>query len=427
MPPRTPHSTSFDVSANGGSGVVAVMGPPGSGKSHAVLTYLAQREHEAATGRCSSLLRTSTSKTCYIPLKLLRPTPGTSLSQSLAPFLFTSLFGTSAALRRNTADCGMQSLANMVQHYFSYQPEESELHIVLDDVDMAGVDANAVSLLQRQLPSAAGHSCILWCISRGPVGIPDCSRYHFIARPNVDDIMQWLSTASVEVTPQGKEVADIARSGIRYYMTRRPMSASVIAADPRLLLQCVSSLLPALRAAQAAKPSSALNDMDFSKAWSVSQAAGAAKVNSAPAADDIWLRGVRHIGVSATLVSVAAFYCGVVQGRHSLGGVENESEPLDVRKTARSNAQMSASANIIRLRRLLNVYSSLARMVKLPAETVATQHVASHFVWTLVDWGLLVTVHHRTDAFKCMLPLNVAIALADDVGIKLMDLLPVKQ
>lgn len=439
----------------GGANVIAVVGPQGAGKSFHVQQYLAARAKKRRSEQRSPSID---HKVIYAPLKLLQLEAGSgkqTMLGVLGAFVKAALLGQAVTTGRGSQiDSGVLSLVRAIQHYFEHVAvgcAGHELHLILDDADIIrdqSASTEVISSFVEQLlvnsmwmATVAPPSLHVWVISRIPIPLANCVRFCFISKPTADEVMKWLEVTSHDAVPseatsrrEGTTTASLSETAVRHFMTRKPMSACVITSDPRLLLRSVATLIPTLAAMQAHHPQTPLNDLDLSKAWAslndetaAQSAAGALRTTH----QGMWLQGMRKLGISPMILAVAAFYCGcVTPGRDRVVFGKQLDRTRRGSATAHTSMILSSSTHAFRESRLLSVYRFLLPMLthvadpSLSHEVPVAAPLASHFLRSLMEWGLVSAVVGHRQLLHCHISVGIATAIAQDLGIQLMDLIP---
>lgn len=410
-----------------------VLGPPGAGKSFAVIRYLSRRAspRPVAEGAEMSVKRYRSDASdghvhvTYQSLKTLTEAQRHQPLQFLVRRVLQELYGgREGNVWGKRSDVNLVMFGHLVGHYFQHQPVGSQVHVVLDDVDGADGQVDAVHALLTscaRLPSTS--HLFVWVLCRVPIPLVHCSRIHFIPKPMPGELRSWLETGA----PPSTTPNDLVAHCVEHYATRKPMSSSVMASDPRWLLQCVSDTLPHVCAVLAAKGK--VNDLDLSKAWSLRTASVDATVGASSM--DIVLDGIRTLGATAMLLCVAVFYCGAVapsKDRFVFG------EAWDTQRrgntSAHTDSVLTSTTHIISRKRLLAVYQHLAQMTKQTCvrrgDIAAPPLAAAHHLRGLIEWGLLSATAGRGDLYQSHMPLSTATALSQDLDLRLLDLIPTR-
>jgi hypothetical protein len=427
-----------------------VVGPPGCGKSLAVLKYLYSMSHPGRDGASKAIVAQKRPRcdaspnqhvhVSYHPLKALPEAHRQQPLQHLVRCLLTELYGGGeggSVLGRRAGDISMVMLTHFMMHYFRRQPEGSQVHLVLDDFDgtepgqLEAVEA-LISCTTRLPPTS---HLFVWVLARLPVPLSRCTRLHFIPKPSVEVLATWLTAEHGTIshcTPaagEGHSVeggTDLVVQTALSFASRQPMSTSVMTSDPRLLLQCVAEALPTLTAV--ANERGRVNVLDFAKAWSARGGTSVA-ANSASALDVV-VDGVRRLGATAMLLCVALFYCGAVAPAKDrvVFGEEWDTQRRGA-ASAHTDSVLTSTSHVILRKRLLAVYSSLAIMTQAACarrgDIAASPLMAATHLRNLIDWGLITpTSGGRAETYMSHLMLSTATALADDLELRLLDLIP---
>ncbi|CUE73106.1 Hypothetical protein, putative [Bodo saltans] len=438
----------FDISTAAGSGSIMVVGPPGCGKSFAVIKYLHSKSHRSSSRGASMVPmqkrpRNDTAHVLvtYHALKALPEAHRQQPLQHLLRSILSELYGageggSSAMLGRRAGEINLVMLAHLLNHYFRQQPEGSQLHVVLDDVDAAEAGqleaVEAIISATTRLPSTS--HVFVWVLARLPVPLSGCTRLHFIRKPSVELLASWLTSNSVpppllpaaDASSHGR--ADLLVQAALHFAGNPPMSTSVMSSDPRLLLQCVAEALPTLTSV--AKERGKVNQLDLAKAWSARGGPSSA-ANSATAMD-IVVDGVRGLGATAMLLCVAVFYCGAVAPAKDrvVFGDEWDTQRRG-QAAAHTESVLTSSSHAILRKRLLAVYRSLASMTQVAClrrgDVAASPLMAATHLRNLLDWGLMThTSGGRVETYHSHITLNIATALANDLELRLLDLIPTR-
>ncbi|KAG5490842.1 hypothetical protein JKF63_00964 [Porcisia hertigi] len=354
----------LDATVLFGSGYVCVVGPPSSGKTTLVLEYLVARERQ---GLCSRDGNANAFCMEYVSAR--------SASHGLLRYLTHRLLP-HARRRRLSYECTPLEFGASLAEWAEAHPEQSEMHLVIDDVDTVEYSSEEMNLwLSHYLRAPAAKSCtvIMWLISELPPRLSNCFRYHFVARPEVQSILKWLRLQYEEErqlladpesaedhvdsatgtdrtsTLSPEEVNRVVLDAFAYYATHQPMCCSVVSRDVRLLVQRVYQILPplllevaAVASAMSEKAGEAtqslptarnainkLNARHFVAAWSQYRCEGGGGTSSSAAtsgavgggngtaasAHNPLVMALKRLGYSAVLLAFAAFYGGAVPKR----------------------------------------------------------------------------------------------------------------
>ncbi|CAG9584235.1 conserved hypothetical protein [Leishmania major strain Friedlin] len=465
----------LDATALFGSGYVCIVGPPSSGKTTLILEYLVARERQAvhsgdgdAAAFCMEYVSARSA-----PHELLR-----HLTYRLLPH---------ARRRRLSYECTPLEFSASLVEWVEAHPGQSELHLVVDDADALEYSAEEMNLwLSHYLRAPAEQRCtvILWLISELPLRLSNCFRYHFIARPEANSIVQWLhhqfeeerrllagleseeddSEHTVNGAPMttlsADEVNRVVLDAFTYYATHQPMCSSVVSRDVRLLVQRVYQILPPLLLEVAATTSAVpgesgeaavsasttadavkkLNARHFAAAWSQYRSDGGGGTSSAMAvsgaaasAQNTLVMALKRLGYSAVLLAFAAFYGGAVPKRQQhqvfgrIGSGERQPPLHEAKGQSHKAAVLTASAHVVTLRRLGFLYDAMLRMCTPHIDPLefTTADVALQYVQGFVAWGLLTpVVSQRHRSYHCWIPVSTAQQLARELSLSLFDLIP---
>ncbi|AIO02817.1 hypothetical protein LPMP_356890 [Leishmania panamensis] len=408
----------LDATVLFGSGYVCVVGPPSSGKTTLVLEYLVARERQAlrtAGGDDAAAVSVE-----YVSAR--------STSHGLLRYLTHRLLP-SARRRRLSYECTPLEFGASLVEWVEAHPEQSELHLVVDDADMLECSLEEMNLwLSHYLSMPVEQRCtvILWTISELPLRLSNCFRYHFIAHPEPQSIVQWLrrqfekdqrllsdpeseeedselvADASLTITLNAEEVNRVVLDAFAYYATHQPMCSSVVSRDVRLLIQRVYQILPPLLLEVVAAPSAVprkageaaaslstatnaakkLNARHFAAAWGQyridsgggtwSAMAGSSAVGggdgAAASVQNPLVMALKRLGYSAVLLAFAAFYGGAVPKRKQhqvfgrMGNGESKALMSEANGQSHKAAILSASAHILTVRRLGFLYDAMLQM-----------------------------------------------------------------
>jgi hypothetical protein len=414
----------LDASVLFGSGYICIVGPPSSGKTTLVLNYLVARERQFNTVHRTTAVDSQTTA----PTFCLEYVGARSASNELLRYLMRRLHP-EARSRRLSYECTPLEFGASLIQWLEAHGEGSELHLVLDDADLLDYDVEDMNLwLSHCLRSSAAQSriVVLWMISELPLRIANCFRFHFVARPEPQSVVQWLqqqyeaeqllctdgddggggeseeeeeneqagksslveegggelqaSAAPLITTVSADDVQRVVLEAFQYYSTRQPMCASVVSRDVRLLVQRVYQLLPPLLLdSLAGSPEERrLNARHFASAWgqhrSVSDSTTTTSVSAGggdkatAAAQDPLVRALRRLGYSAVLLAFAAFYAGAVPKRKQhqvfgrMGAGERKMTLHERKEQSHKAAVLTASAHVLTVRRLAFLYDSMLQM-----------------------------------------------------------------
>ncbi|KAG5464525.1 hypothetical protein LSCM1_00715 [Leishmania martiniquensis] len=469
----------LDATVIFGSGYVCVVGPPSSGKTTVVLEYLVARERRA--------LRSGDGDAAALCVEYVS---ARSASHGLLQHLTYRILP-NARRRRLSYECTPLEFGASLIEWAETHPKQAELHLVVDDADTLEYSAEEINLwLSYYLLSPAQQSCtvILWLISELPLRLSNCFRYHFIARPEPQKIVQWLrrqfeeqhglftspepveeegeralNTAST-ITLSADDVNHVALDAFAYYATHQPMCSSVVSRDVRLLVQRVYQVLPPLLLEVAAATSAAsaetgeaaasvaattntikrLNARHFAAAWGQYRSDGGGGTSSAmtasgtgdggaAAAQSPLVMALKRLGYSAVLLAFAAFYGGAVPKRKQhqvfgrMGSAERRAPTHEAKGQSHKAAVLSASAHVLTLRRLAFLYDAMLRMCTPHIDPLefTTSDVALQYVQGFVAWGLLTpVVSQRHRSYHCWIPVSTAQELARELSLNMFDLIP---
>ncbi|KAG5489104.1 hypothetical protein JIQ42_00727 [Leishmania sp. Namibia] len=469
----------LDATVLFGSGYVCVVGPPSSGKTTLVLEYLVARERLA--------LRSGDVDAVAFCVEYVS---ARSAPHGLLRYLTHRLLPNARRRRLSYEFTPLEFGASLIE-WAETHPEQSELHLVIDDADMLEYSTEEIDLwLSYCLRAPARHSftVILWLISELPLRLSNCFRYHFIARPEVQRIVQWLqrqfeeeyrlfgdpeweaedSEGAVDTAPtatlSAEDVNRVVLDAFAYYATHQPMYSTVVSRDVRLLIQRVYHILPPLllEVAAATPIASAetgeatvsastttsavkkLNARHFAAAWSQcrtdggggassAMAASGAGDGGAAAAQNPLVMALKRLGYSAVLLAFAAFYGGVVPKRKQyqvfgrMGSAERRAPVHEAKGQLHKAAVLSASAHVLTVRRLGILYDAMLRMCTPHIDPLefTTSDVAMQYVQGFVAWGLLTpVVSQRHRSYHCWIPVSTAQQLARELSLNLFDLIP---
>lgn len=367
----------LDASIEFGSGYICVVGPPSSGKSNLVLSYLVGREERFAAMRVGGTAAGAKEDAAVsaasppVPTFLMeywsaRSFGGDALSQmSHRVQLATAATTAAGGARRRprlTYECTPLEFGARVAQWLEAQGPGSELHLVVDDADSLDADNETINTwLSNCLngAAAANSKVCLWLVSQLPLRVPNCFRFHFVSPLSADAVCEWVlaehrahgrllaleeeaahelarpaSGDAVgedgplrEYTLSAQAASECVAKAVRYYATHQPMCASVVSKDIRLLIQRVYQLLPALVLMGGEAAGGALrlniNAIHYSSAWGRfkdlrTQTDGATETSLAAASADPLVRALRKIGLSAVLLAFSAFFCGAVPKQKQL-------------------------------------------------------------------------------------------------------------
>ncbi|EPY31478.1 hypothetical protein AGDE_09032 [Angomonas deanei] len=451
----------LDTSTELGSGFISVVGPPGSGKTNSVVTYLARREeryrvNQAAKARLGERV---------VPVMKDRPNYqiGEMREGVVQVEYFTATATTGDTLarishrlqldpskRRVAMDCGPLQFGNTVTQWLEAHPAGSELHIVIDDADQLSEDIQQIELWLSNAFSEFTLSRLfcVWLVSQIPLRLKSCFRFHLVSSPSVETVCQWLETVFRRnlLTARGEERAEdsleeflfaenahrVTVQAVQHYMEHLPMKSSIVCKDVRQLLQRVYLLLPSLVAASN-HFGSKLNTMHFSTAWGQLGPEGRF---GAPGAEgdggDLLVEALRRIGLSAVLLAFCCFYCGCVAPSklaQALGGeaARESGSSHEANRNSHRSAVLSSSCHKISIPKLTFTYNALAQICIQTIDPLefAMVELAMHHLVGFVSWGLLTPVNTQGGpTYKCWIPISTALQLGKVLHLNLYDLLP---
>jgi hypothetical protein len=389
------HHWAFDVSVAAGSGVIAVCGPPCSGKSRSVLGYLFRRRTSAAVpGGCAVIYSSA------------RMVAAGELREAVIMELF------SGSLKRRLTAVSHQTFGHSVAHFVRHLPHGSELHVVIDDVDEKVLEENAMhewgAVCTSSSAAAPRARVFFWILSQVPLFLQAC-RYHFICKPPVDRIKSWLNSVSPK-----------CRDAVIYYMTRNPTALSIVAQDFRTLLVHVATLaMPHLPVVP--------NALDYALAWKrASQSASAfLSVEGTSTNASVIASSLEELGPSAQVLFAACFYCGCVSPAKDAQILFAGQEKTTKRaQQARGPAGLlSARTYAFSAHRLERVYSKLAPLCNVSPTQVLASPVALHHMATFATWGVVCHAVNCREKWHSGMSEACVMDVARSLGLKLQDLI----
>ena len=314
-----------------------------------------------------------------------------------------------------------------------------EFHIVLEDchvlkrAQMAEVCA-WVSLI-RGAPRL-----LLWLVSTPPIEVPGCWRYKFMTKPDPATVHQWIVACDPQTSLRTTAEVGAAANAAKVFLTREPMVSSVLSKDLRSLVKCVFALRDSLiTRADKKEP----NILQFSAAWASLEEVAHSSNNGLGGAvclphvggssgDPASPTGmIQSLGVSAQLLTLAAFFCGTVtpsfdkevfsRSSHGAGGGSRK------RYSSLKDTVISSSNFSFAPHRLYGIYASMVTVLddETSRRLCLEPTLAMHFQGALCQLGVLVP--HAGTLLKCHLSPLDATALGKACDIDIMSLIPMKQ
>eukprot|EP00796_Vickermania_ingenoplastis_P006629 gene6629-4749_t len=403
----------FDASVEMGSGIIAVAGPPGSGKTFSVVQYLSDREVQA------QLLAGPSVPCVRVEYWTARSLAGGALLQ-----MSQRISGAAPGAKRRRAAAAPTELSQAVAGWLAEQTPGSELHLVVDDADCwAGEDEDWCAWLDSCLLQASTtvSSVFLWVLLQVPRRsfLSSCFRWHLLHPPQPGVVLSWVRAHSGAA--DGDE--SLVQRAVAHYLTNQPMCSSLASRDVRSLLLRVYERLPALlEAARGRTP----NSLHYAKAWAAPSSGPAA----APSEERLVAQGLRSMGYTVVVLAFAAFYCGAVprQLHHRALAQKRAAGASDVHRRSAAATSSLASTNFSFSSSVLaSVYRSLLPICAAqvdPAELATPRWALEHSLPRLLGWGLLTTTARSRRMYRCWISVATAAALGDFVGINLSQLVP---
>ena len=388
------NSWAFDASVCAGSGVIAVCGPPCSGKTQSVLKYLINRRASTnVSGNCAVI---------HCSAKMVNPG---ELREAVVMELYAP------SLKRRISSLSIQTFGFYVAHYAQNLPQNSELHVVVDDVDAKAVDENGVLEWADECMSQAGEgsksTILFWIVSQKPLPLPTC-RFHFMTRQPPVIIKKWLASVSEKCS-----------DAVIYYMTRNPTALSIVAHDFRTLLQHVAMLvIPHLP--------SAPNPLDYAVAWKkAAEVAGAtlhASTSSSQAS--VVVSSLNQLGPSAQILFVACFYCGCVPpGKDAQILFDGQTKTTKRAQLPGGPAgALSSRAQVFSASRVEQVFAKFGPLC-VDVGPLLPCALAMHHLTTFIAWGAVVHVTNCRDKFHCTIAESNALEVSRALGFRLHDVI----
>lgn len=457
----------LDGSVEMGSGLIAVTGPPGSGKTTTVLEYLADREvhyNSLATAEGS----TAKPERGAPRLLMLYWTAKSFFNDALSQIIFSlkqsvieelsrrastaDASQPSCNLKRRRGDVSSTDLCQAISEWAAVYPDGSELHLVIDDSDLLVEESTALNRwLDGYLLGPISSTCVLlWLISQFPRYLPACYRHHIFYPLPTPAVVEWVKTGRRSERGQGPECITAlepsplqlyAGKAVDYWRTHLPMSASQMCGDPRNIVQRVHEQVPQLLellAADAAKSDAAEtpvlpqpNSLHFAKLWY--QASTSGDPSGVPHVDDLLAESLRGMGFTTVLLAFAAFYCGALP-RHHQARILSTGAQASVRRRKSAKAASAAalptltsSAFTFSEDQLGQVYHGLLPLCTAgidALEFASPDWACRHILPRLVSWGLVSRSVSKHNTYHAWISLSTASQLCRTLDINLHQLLP---
>lgn len=317
-----------------------------------------------------------------------------------------------------------------------------EFHIVLEDCH--ALKRGMLAEVCAWVSSLKGPDrLILWVISVPPMEVPGCWRYKFMTKPDASAVHQWVTSCDPQTSLSTSKEITAAANAAKMFLSREPMMSSVLTKDVRVLIKCVFVLRDALITRTDGREP---NLLQFSAAWAsleevvhqpsnglrgaiclphASGGGGEAVDMGSP------LHTIQSLGISAQLLTLSAFFCGVVNPSFDKEVFSKEAHAgeggsrkryASLKDTVISSSNFSFAAH-----RLYGIYASIITTV--PDDNVRVlcldPTLAMHFQGILLQLGVITP--HAGTLLKCHLPPQDAIALGRASSIDIMSLIPMKQ
>lgn len=451
----------FDASVEMGSGTITVIGPPGAGKTTALLEYLSIREESfrsvfAGGGSMSHATSIDTQRPSQFLFEYwtARSFSNDVLSQMIHRIRQRMNLSRSVGWRkRRRTDATSTEFCSAVTDWLLSYGEGSELHLVIDDADYLREENNDIDgWLNGCLdhPAAWTSGVFLWFVSQLPRRLPSCFRYHFVGPPSDETVSKWLAEDFREAEcVYGTSPLPLAALqhfttlAVKHYRTHRPMCASVVTRDIRSLLQRVYEALPSLMAlprrdAGADGPFPVPNALDYAKVWAECKSFSSSSNNDDDTvADDgaALVSALQRSGYTCVLLAFAAFFCGAVARTEHQKILGSSTEKRRRRRRGNdgaaaspgSSGALSSSTFAFTSSQLGEVYRLLLPMCTAQidsTEFTAPPWAMDHIFPRLVDWGVVTPTSAQGRAYHCWMPLTSAVQLGVALGINVYHLIP---